>query len=441
MDTAGVSYSINPRRSGDYIGFVFDSDEQFHSAIVPFVKEGVEAMERVVCILGKRLPDEIASRLRDAGVEVDRLVSCGQLALFPVNDFFKRCVIANADGVTELLHEELAISFANRFRSMRLAVEVTDCSADEDHWGNVMKSGRFLNEFARKNHVSVFCLYDRTRLHPEVIINSLLIHTKIALNGGIMNNYFYTSPDETVSADLLPMRLELALSNLWRIYDLEKQVKALREEKDVALKEIHHRVKNNLQVISSLLSLQCRSMPEGVGRAMMRDAQSRIKSMALVHEKLYGSDNLAQLNLREYIESFSHHLHCFHRHAGSNIELVVDCEDVLLGVDQAVPSGLILNELLSNCYKHAFDPGKDGKVSICLRRRVGQAICLTVRDNGKGLPAGIDVKSVDSMGLMLVSMLAAQLSATLEFTVEQGTEVRLVIPVPTRPDVPGEPPS
>ncbi len=201
----------------------------------------------------------------------------------------------------------------------------------------------------------------------------------------------------------------------------EERIKTALREKEVLLKEIHHRVKNNMQVISSLVSLQAEGSEDESVRRLFRDVTDRVRSMALVHEKLYQSSDLARVDFAEYARSLLNYLWRAHDASGSGIRLVLGLEPVPLAVDVAVPCGLILNELVGNALKHAFGGRSEGQVTVSLRGSAAGQVRLGVRDNGMGLPAGLDWRQSRSLGLRLVQMLAGQLGGTVEVQGGEGT--------------------
>ena len=188
----------------------------------------------------------------------------------------------------------------------------------------------------------------------------------------------------------------------------EQELKAALQEKDVLLREIHHRVKNNMQVISSLLNLQEYQMVEDTGRAVLQDIRARITSMALIHEQLYRSTSLARIEMQPYTLEMAHSLLESYTPNRGGIGLQVDMAEVVLDVDQAVPCGLILNEIISNSLKHALSGTRDGRISITGRLTPDGMAQLVVSDNGPGLPPDLDWRHTRSMGLSLVVGLAEQ---------------------------------
>jgi len=189
----------------------------------------------------------------------------------------------------------------------------------------------------------------------------------------------------------------------------EEELKASLNEKLVLLREIHHRVKNNLQIIASLINLQS---THGAGRPadeLFRECNHRIQSMALIHETLYQSENLARIDLQEYVRRLVSHL--FQSYGVSGIETQIDIQNVYLDIGRAVPCCLLLNELVSNSLKHAFPDGRPGKIEI-VGRAANDRTILEVRDNGIGMGAGSAEKTGKTLGLKLVGMLAKQLAGT-----------------------------
>jgi PAS domain S-box-containing protein len=208
----------------------------------------------------------------------------------------------------------------------------------------------------------------------------------------------------------------------------EEQIKASLKEKEVLLKEIHHRVKNNMQIISSLLNLQSgyiRDNKEAL--EMFQETQNRIRSMALIHEKLYQSKDLSRVNFAEYIQSLATQL--FHSFAANShvITLKVDVDDVFLAIDRAIPCGLIINELVSNSLKHAFPAGKEGEIRIGFHSDDNE-FTLIVSDTGVGFPKDLDFRNTESLGLELVVTLTDQVGGTIELHSNAGTEWKIIFP-------------
>ncbi|HWQ92741.1 MAG TPA: PAS domain S-box protein, partial [Clostridia bacterium] len=209
---------------------------------------------------------------------------------------------------------------------------------------------------------------------------------------------------------------------------VEEQIQASLREKEVLLKEIHHRVKNNLQVTSSLLKLQSGYIQDPRALEMFSESQNRIRSMALVHEKLYQSRDLSRINFCEYVESLGALLFRSYGVDASLIQLRIEGREIYMNVETAVPCGLIANELLSNCLKHAFPQGRAGEVVVRIARQAGDMV-VSVADNGIGLPNGFQVERAETLGLQLVRTLTRQLDGTLEMRRGEGTEFAVRFPL------------
>ena len=205
----------------------------------------------------------------------------------------------------------------------------------------------------------------------------------------------------------------------------EERIQASLREKEVLLKEIHHRVKNNLQVISSLVDLQADVLGDAALRGVFADLRDRVRSMALVHERLYQSESLARVDFAEYARSLLSYLWRAHTGSQAGIRLKLNLQPVSLSVETAVPCGLILNELAANAIKHAFRGRSDGEVTVTLHASPEGRVRLCVSDNGVGLPSGLDWRQSPSMGLGLVRMLAGQLNGTLEAGLGGGTHFEI----------------
>jgi len=219
------------------------------------------------------------------------------------------------------------------------------------------------------------------------------------------------------------MMLTVIMRDVTRRARIEQQIKTSLQEKEALLREIHHRVKNNLQVISSLLALQARAVADDSTRKMFHESRDRIHSMALLHESLYKSDNLARIDFPEYIQQLADHLFRSYGVAAERIHLRTELDPVFLNMDNAVPCGLLINELISNSLKYAF-PNGGGEIYVSVRG-VDDRVTLTVADDGVGLPAGFDWANARSLGLRLVRTLAEQLDATLEHGDGSGTRFQL----------------
>jgi two-component system, sensor histidine kinase PdtaS len=222
---------------------------------------------------------------------------------------------------------------------------------------------------------------------------------------------------------------------------------ALIKTQEVRIKEIHHRIKNNLQVISSLLSLEAERSTDKRMLEAFRESQNRIASMALIHEELYKGNEIDRLDFADYLRRLTADLFRSYRLGDEKISLKLDLEQVYLEMDKAIPLGIIVNELISNSLKYAFSAGKEGEIRITLftvenheneHNNSGNSgieqdcvneenlpLILTVADNGRGFPEGVDFRNTDSLGLQIVNVLVEQIEGSVELKRDNGTEFRI----------------
>ncbi|MBI2255100.1 MAG: PAS domain S-box protein [Proteobacteria bacterium] len=239
-----------------------------------------------------------------------------------------------------------------------------------------------------------------------------------------------------VEIGLNPIETEDGVMVLSAIVDIsdrkqkEYRIEQALKEKDLLLGEIHHRVKNNLQIVHSLLDLQSGQISDQAVLAMLRDAQNRVHSMALIHQTLYQSQDFAKVDFGTFLDSFVPVLISSYALHGNNIALDISTQGVALPINTAVPCGLIVNELVSNALKHAFPDGQQGKILLELRAVDDRNLVLSVSDDGVGLPPDLDARMAGSLGLQLVSTLGAQLRGKLDIHHGQPTRFMLHFPHP-----------
>jgi two-component sensor histidine kinase len=230
------------------------------------------------------------------------------------------------------------------------------------------------------------------------------------------------------SAKERPRAVVASFHDITAARQLNEQVRASLREKEVLLKEIHHRVKNNLQIISSLLDLQAEQTQDRQALEMFRESRGRVRSMALIHERLYRSEDLARVNFSEYIQHLTNDL--YHNYKVSEDDIILDvCVDVPpLAIDMAIPCGLLINELISNALKHAFAHTTEGHLWVALERGLDNTNVLTVADDGCGFPSDIDFRNTNSFGMQLVNTLVEQLHGEIELNTARGTAFTVTFP-------------
>jgi len=224
-------------------------------------------------------------------------------------------------------------------------------------------------------------------------------------------------------------RSRLALLNILEdAHQTQRQLAQLLHDKEVLLREVHHRVKNNLQVIISLLNLQMRQIGDSAAAEVLQTSQQRIRAIAAVYERLYQSEDFGQIDFLSYVNGLVRQLSVAYALKDRKIEIATQIEDFTPAINIAVPLGLLVNELVTNALKHAFQGRASGRIDI-IAARIGDHVGLTVRDDGNGLPEGIDTENGGSLGFTLIRLLTQQLKGTLSIERNNGTAVTIEFPL------------
>jgi two-component sensor histidine kinase/CheY-like chemotaxis protein len=230
----------------------------------------------------------------------------------------------------------------------------------------------------------------------------------------------------TTNGNLLASAIRYAIERKWT----EEKIKASLREKNVLLREIHHRVKNNMQVISSLLNLQSRHADDEKALDMLRGIQNRVKSMTLIHERLYQSEDIAKVSFAEHVQTLTSHLFSSYGVEARTVKLSINIKDVLLDINTAIPCSLIINEIVSNSLKHAFPDGRKGEIKVAMHLINKKEIRLVLSDDGVGLPEDVDFRKTESLGLHLVRLLAEnQLHGDIKLDRTKGTNFNIRLKV------------
>jgi two-component sensor histidine kinase len=220
---------------------------------------------------------------------------------------------------------------------------------------------------------------------------------------------------------------KIILTDISEIKKIESDLEDSLKEKDLLIKETHHRVKNNLQVISSLLNLQSDYIKDKTEKEFFRESQNRAKAMALIHELLYQSTNMGRIDFAEYVKTLVYDIYKSYKSNFEFIKLILELKPITLDINTAIPCGLVINELVSNVMKHAFTPGEKGDLNINLSS-YNENLVLIIKDNGIGFPSSIDFKNTETLGLKLVNTLVDQINGKIEITADNGTEIRITFP-------------
>ena len=239
---------------------------------------------------------------------------------------------------------------------------------------------------------------------------------------------------ETNAIPLLDKETNTLLGYVGSDKDITDQLKARKileaslKEKEVLLREVHHRVKNNMAVISSLLSLQSSYIDDKKYLDMFNESIDRIKSMALVHDKLYQSDDITRIDVQDYVKSLAGNVRSSFYNSDKEVKLNINVDEMDLDIDNLVPCGLIINELLTNSFKHAFNGHENPEITVTMTKLDDGNISLSISDNGIGLPEGFDISNPTGLGHKLLDPLIKQMEGTMEVNVGNGTEFRFIFP-------------
>ncbi len=341
-----------------------------------------------------------------------------------------RIILSKNDKLTAINHFERSLQLAERYNNPQVVMDASGLLSDlyaqkkdfkkayfnkliNDEISDSLMSGENLKRITQLEMQRNFDKeQNETRLlHLQ---ETLAFETRLKRNR-LFRNYI-------IVAGLL-----FAGFGVFLFYSYRKSVRA-EKEKEVLLKEIHHRVKNNLMVISSLLNLQLGSVVDDHTRNVVRESQNRVKSMALIHQLLYQSELFTGIDFSKYLEQLLESLQSTYSKPGMNIRYILRAEPVKLDIDAAIPLGLITNELVTNAYKYAFTENGGGTIEVNLFGTVDGHYSLQISDHGKGLPQGFDPEESPTLGLKLVRILTKQIKAKMSYHTGKGTTFTIIFP-------------
>jgi PAS domain S-box-containing protein len=369
----------------------------------------------------------------------------GEVTRFP-NDKVKNAIISHTD-ISKRKQAEEAIKTERR----RLADVLEGTNAGNWEW-NIQTGKTIFNErwaeiigytLEEISPVSIetwtkFCHPDDLKVSNELLekhFNGELEYydceTRMRHKNG---NWIWVQDRGKVSIwtdDGKPLLLSGTHQEINKRKQAEKQIKASLKEKETLLQEIHHRVKNNMMVISSLLKLQMNNMDDKIAREALQDSQNRVQSMAMVHETLYRSDTLSAIDLKSYLTELGKNI-VQNYSIGNKVQFKVEAENIMVSVRQASPVGLIVNELMANSLKYAFTDDRDGEILLELKLNKEYRIELSLSDNGIGIPEEFDLETAGSLGLKLVKMLIEnQLDGSIDMESNNGTKFTIKFNIET----------
>ncbi|MEQ8244576.1 histidine kinase dimerization/phosphoacceptor domain -containing protein [Fulvivirga sp.] len=313
---------------------------------------------------------------------------------------------------------EKAYTQSNIAYIRELYLSLSDVYAAANKYDQALKNYKFYTAF----NDSVYSADAQVMLKEEQVRRNVVgIETQKAIAEASVQALTKTNQLYLVAGIVLTSILLLSLYLYLNLRKAKVKIEEKNKERETLLKEIHHRVKNNLQIISSILSMQSRKLEDSLAKSAVDEGRSRIKSMSLIHEKLYSSDQLTNVKMKDYIEELSGFLFNTYKPSGV-VKQKINVEDIDMDIDTAIPVGLILNELISNALKYAFSANGDGELDISLRMEDKEYV-LQVSDSGKGLP--LNFTESQNMGMRLVNVLTEQLDGLLKIENEGGAHFTL----------------
>jgi PAS domain S-box-containing protein len=404
----------------------FELDELRGKPLAAFIRPESRAIENTDTRASSAVAYEQRARAKDATVfpvevRTRPIPTQGrELTMTVIRDMTARKKTEERLRESEESYRELAESITDVFFAMDNDLTIT-------HWN---KASEYLTGVTARDAIGRSLM----EVFPELLGNRAEeIFTQVMRNRGpqsFLTEYSLGGANAVVEIRTYPTRrgLSVFLEDITKRTQAEQQLKASLHEKEALLKEIHHRVKNNLQIISSLLSLQSDHLTnENAGEAL-RDSQNRVRSMAMIHEQLYSSGDLAKIDFSQYIRDLTAQLFRTYSVQARGIELALDVEPVILEIDRAIPCGMIINELLTNCLKHGFKGKTQGIITVTLHPEEEGMIRFSVSDDGVGIAPEVDIMNVPSLGMKLVRTLTDQLRGQVTVNRQRGTQFVVVFP-------------
>jgi PAS domain S-box-containing protein len=277
---------------------------------------------------------------------------------------------------------------------------------------------------------SVFKLINLTHPQDQIKVSSTFMESTVSyLPGGVQHRFKHANGHylwlESLGNPLFDEKgqyqgVVFSMTNIDSVKVAEENLRTSLQEKELLLRELHHRVKNNMQIISSLLSLQSQHIKDDRDLKIFESSQNRVKTMALIHEEIYSSQNFTHINLHDYLRNITKELLTFHIGDPRRVKLTFKVEDVKMELETAIPLGLLVNEIVANSVVHAFPNNRKGEIKVVLRRE-GDEFTLRISDNGVGIPDNVEFEKAETLGFQLIKNLAKQLDGQLELQKDNGT--------------------
>ncbi|GAB6055392.1 PAS domain S-box protein [Methanobacterium alkalithermotolerans] len=435
MEEYHIHRSINPDKVPKSYEFKFvdkyENEKDVHATVslIPGTRKRVVSLINIT-------EEKKSRRLLEWELKVNKSLARIYSPLVSMNTSLEKIASSVLKESLDLTHSSVGWIGKLKEKEGEMDILVMESASEKEYGKTSLKLGlkEKLNPFFENSMVEKSGFYDnhfqqvftKEGLTGELFLDKILC-VPIILDQEIVGQIVISNPEKEYANHHLQ-----ALRRLGEFYALaiqrkqaEQKIEESLQEKKVLLKEIHHRVKNNLQIVSSLLSLQLHYVHNPETQNIFIESQNRVRSMALIHEKLYRSSNLARINFSNYVESLVEGLISSYSKIPGQINVIIDIEDISLNIETAMPCGLIINELVSNSIKHGFKDQLSGEIKIKIQQEKG--ICtILISDNGSGFPEDIDFKNTNSLGMQLVTSLVSQIDGEIELSTHKGTCFRII---------------
>jgi two-component sensor histidine kinase len=423
MQRDGIYEAVRETRDmqpGDHTSLIYESDEDLHAVMVSYVRAGLERNQRVFYIADRSAVEPILAELRrDDTLQLQSRIDSGQLCLHTAREVYVRDGRFDPDAMIELLSDETERATGDGYDALRITGDMSWALSDVAGAELLLEYEVRLNEFYPGSDAFTICQYDTRRFPPEMILGVLQAHPTVIIGREFCPNSYYMPPEELYSSHNETYRLQRWLGNIRELQN-ERRTRARRErelreavdQKEQLLRELNHRVKNSLLMVSSLMSLKERTSPAAQD---LSEVKTFVNTIQLIHDKLYRVDGAEQVSFAPYLRELLGDVVSLY--SGPPVAVDIDVPDVALPTSSAVNIGLILNELTTNTLKHGFHRVSEPRIEVTLTWNDGSGDYeLRFSNNGSALPDEFDLENpaTEGLGTRLVKSFVDKIDGTIQ---------------------------
>lgn len=425
--TFGSSPSLSLREQildleyGDHTCILYNSTQQQMRAVIPFFQKGFEDGDHCLYVVNEHSIEEVESRFEEGGLDVQAQKDRGALSFATAEDSFLRKGSFSVDAMLDFVDAHIDTIGEDGFSGFRSAGEMSWILNTATSPEEMIEYEARLNNILEDRRAILLCEYNDEKFPADIVQKILATHPIAVVEDLVCSNPFYEPPelllDDSDSEQLVEWRIR-------QLQDHQKNREQL-DEKESLLKEIHHRVKNNMQVINSFLSLQTQNIESDEADHAFQESMRRVRAMALVHEKLYQTSDLSNVDFEQYLRDLVDSI-TESSSLPEEVSVTVTVDDSILEPDRCITCGLIVNELVSNALQHSLESTGKGSIDIRFRETDPDKKVLSVKDNGSGFDEDFDPDQSSSTGLDIVnSLVNYELDGTVEFENDNGASVTI----------------